>query len=127
MDKIVEANLEQRTAKAAEKKVKDESDEVCASFEKWKEKFPHRTQDSLMAHGKSILQPAGEYYKKLFTEEGGVCYNIRNMSEAALIFDPIELSEMSDADVVTVNHYRADQLDFFRYDTDNLQIILRTY
>jgi hypothetical protein len=127
LDKIVEANLEQRTAKAAEKKVKDESDEVCASFEKWKEKFPHRTQDSLMAHGKSILQPAGEYYKKLFTEEGGVCYNIRNMSEAALIFDPIELSEMSDADVVTVNHYRADQLDFFRYDTDNLQIILRTY
>jgi hypothetical protein len=37
------------------------------------------------------------------------------MSEAALMFDPIELSKLSDADIVTVNHYRADQLDFFRY------------
>jgi Ribonuclease G/E len=100
LDKIVEAKLEQRAAKAAEKKVKDESDEVCASFEKWKEKFAHPTPDSLMAHGKSILQPAGDYYRKLFMEEDGDCYNIRKMSEAALIFDPIELSKLSDADIV---------------------------
>jgi hypothetical protein len=71
LEKIVEAKLEQRTAKAAEKKVKDESDEAHASFEKRKEQFPHRTPDSLRAHGKSILQPAGDYYKKLFLEEDG--------------------------------------------------------
>ncbi len=51
----------------------------------------------------------------MFMEEDGDCYNIRKMSEAALMFDPIELSKLSDADIVTVNHYRADQLDFFRY------------
>ena len=68
-----------------------------------------------MAHGKSILQPAGDCYKKLFMEEDGDCYNIRKMSEAALIFDPIELRKLSDADIVTVNRYRADQLGFFRY------------
>ena len=37
------------------------------------------------------------------------------MSEAALIFDPIELSKLSYAVIATVNHYRADQVDFFRY------------
>jgi hypothetical protein len=95
--------------------VKDESAAVHTSFEKWKEKFPHRTPDSLLAHGKSILKPAGDYYKKLFLEEGGDCYNIRQMSEASLIFDPIELSKLSDADIVTVNYHRADKLDFFRY------------
>jgi hypothetical protein len=48
-------------------------------------------------------------------EEDGDCYNIRKMSEAALIFDPIELSKLSYAVIATVNHYRADQVDFFRY------------
>jgi hypothetical protein len=61
------------------------------------------------------LQPAGDCYKKLFMEDDGDCYNIRKMSEAALIFDPIELRKLSDADIVTVNRYRADQLGFFRY------------
>ena len=51
----------------------------------------------------------------MFMEEDGDCYNIRKISEAALTFDPIELRKLSDADIVTVNHYRADQVDFFRY------------
>ncbi len=37
------------------------------------------------------------------------------MSEASLMFDPIELSKLSEADIVSVNHYRADQLEHFRY------------
>mmetsp|Transcript_18351 Transcript_18351/g.31057 ORF Transcript_18351/g.31057 Transcript_18351/m.31057 type:complete len:160 (+) Transcript_18351:319-798(+) len=69
----------------------------------------------LHLHGKSILKPAGDYYTKLFLDEEGDCYNIRQMSEAALIFDPVELSKMSDADIATVNYYRADKLDCFRY------------
>ena len=56
----------------------------------------HRTPDSLLAHGKEILKPAGDYYKKPFLEEDGDCdcYNIRQMSEACAMtmFDPIELN-----------------------------------
>lgn len=112
LEKLVETKIELRNAQDAEKVVKDESAAVHTSFEKWKEKFPHRTPDSLLAHGKSILKPAGDYYKKLFLEEGGDCYNIRQMSEASLIFDPIELSKLSDADIVTVNYHRADNWTF---------------
>jgi hypothetical protein len=115
LDKIVDAKMVLKGAKAAEKKAKDESEELHKLFEEWKEKFPHRTPDALLAHGKSILHPAGEYYNKLFLEEDGDCYNIRQMSEACLIFDPIELSKMSETDIVVTNHKRADLLEFFRY------------
>jgi len=48
-DDIVDAKIELRSAKSAEKEVKDESDAVHTSFEKWKEQFPHRTPASLRA------------------------------------------------------------------------------
>ena len=115
LDKIVDAKMDLRSAKSAEKIVKDEADALHKSFEEWKEKFPHRTPNALIAHGKAILKPAGDYYEKLFLDEEGDCFNIRKMSEACLIFDPIELSKMTDTDIVVTNHKRADLLKYFRY------------
>ena len=70
-----------------------------------------------------FLGPSGEYYKKLFNEEDGDCYDIRQMVEATQIFNPIFLKDMSDTDVCTVLYNLADKLKYFHYDktiTDQL-------
>ena len=56
-----------------------------------------------MAHGKGILRPVGDYYNKQFLDEHGDCYNIRKMSEAAQIFNPLFLCKLSTADIVTAS------------------------
>ena len=57
-----------------------------------------------MGHGKDILLPVGRYYHNKFTKEDGDCRQMREMSEAAQIFDPIFLSKQSTANIVTHLH-----------------------
>ena len=104
LEDIVEAWVQQKSLKAAEKKAKDLAGEVVASYEDWKKKFPHQTKPALMGHGKDIVLPVGRYYHNQFTNEDGDCHQMREMSEAAQIFDPIFLSKQSTADIVTVLH-----------------------
>ena len=107
--------MKQKSLKAAEKEAKDQEGKVVALYEEWKKKFPHRTKTDLMEHGKDILQPVGRYYNKQFIDENGDCHQMRVMSEAAQIFDPIFLSKQSTADIVTVLHFLADKLSVFNY------------
>ena len=95
---------------AADKKDKDLAGEVVSLYEDWKKKFPHQTKPDLIGHGKDILLPVGRYYHNQFTNEDGDCHQLREMSEAALIFDSIFLSKQSAADIVNVLHYLADKL-----------------
>ena len=92
LEDIIEAQVQQKILKAAEKKAKDLAGEVVASYEGWKNKFPHLTKPALMGHGKDIFLPVGRYYHNQFKNEDGDCYQMREMLEAAQISDPIFLS-----------------------------------
>ena len=89
---VVEAKCSMKDLKIAEKEATAESAKaVVDSYEDWKTKFPAHSKEELMAHGKGILKPVGDYYNKQFLDEHGDCYNIRKMSEAAQIFNPLFL------------------------------------
>ena len=82
-----------------EKEARDALKESEERFEKWKEKFPCRTKQQLMQHGKNIIAPAAKYYNDLFLSPDGRHRNMRIMATAAKIFDPVMLSQCSDGDV----------------------------
>ena len=60
--------------------------------------------------------PAKEYYSHLFTDPKGDCSNIVHMAEAAELFNPVILSDISPTEIVTKLHYLADKLIYFKYD-----------
>ena len=66
-----------------------------------------------MAHGKNILLPVGNYYNAQFTDEDGDYYQMREMSEAADIFDPIFFSKQPTSDILNVLHDLADKRTVF--------------
>ena len=99
--------------KAAEKEVKYSARKVVATYEEGKQKFTHRTKPALMSHGNNILLPIRNYYNAQFTDEDVDCYQMREMSEASHIFDPIFLSKQSTDDIVTVICDLADKLTVF--------------
>ena len=82
---------------------------------KFIEEYPYSDKELLMNHATSIGKPAVEYYHKLFSNEGGDCYNIRQMAEASQIFNPILLLGHTDAEVVTKLHLLIDKLTHFGY------------
>jgi|AntRauTorckE5430_2_1112549.scaffolds.fasta_scaffold04191_3 hypothetical protein len=55
------------------------------SFDDWS-KFPHRTRESLIEHGKSIAAPLNKYYTDLFLKEDGDCYN-RGYDRGPYLYD----------------------------------------
>ena len=93
LDDIVEAKCSMKDLKIAEKEATESAKAVVDSYyeQDWKKKFPARSKEELMAHDKGILKPVGDYYNKQFLDEHGDCYNIRKMSEAAQIFNPLFL------------------------------------
>ena len=109
MDEIVNTKCAMKDLKISEKS-KDSSKKVIDSYEEWKKKYPARTKEALMEHGKSVLQPVGRYYKSQFLEKTGDCFKMREMSEACQMFDPLFLCKMSTAHVVTVLHALAEKL-----------------
>ena len=70
-EKIVDAKISLTAAKRKLNDKKEVVDLATIEYEKWKERFPNRTKESLDCHAKAILQPAVVYYNKLFHEEGG--------------------------------------------------------
>lgn len=110
VEELVNAKVEYKQLKKVAKETKECETKVVATFDEWKTKFPHRNKVDLMEHGKNLLSPVGVYYNKQFLNEVGDCHQMRVMSEAAQIFDPIFLSKQSTADIVTVLHYLADKL-----------------
>ena len=117
LDDIVEAKCSMKDLKiaVAEKEATESAKAVVDSYEDWKKKFPAHSKEELMAHGKGILRPVGDYYNKQFLDEHGDCYNIRKMSEAAQIFNPLFLCKLSTADIVTVLHELTELLDVFGF------------
>lgn len=73
----------------------------------------HWTRDTLLQHRKTVLQPAFDYYKKLFID--GDCCHMSKMAEACDMFNPILLKDISQTKVVTKLHYMADILIHFKY------------
>ena len=111
----MDARVNKNEAKTAKKEAKEEAAKVFAEYEGWKKRFPHRSKEALMDHGKNVLIPVGEYYKAQFLEEGGNCRPMRVMAEAAQIFNPIFLAKQSTADIVTVLYDLADKLLVFKF------------
>ncbi|KAL7540988.1 hypothetical protein ACHAXR_010540 [Thalassiosira sp. AJA248-18] len=114
---IVEKRIALRDSRKDGKEGKDMAEEARAKFDAWKEKFPHRTHGELTSHGKRILEPVGDYYKKLFNEDGGDCADIRKMAEAAEMFDPIFLATIrNETHILLELHTRAEKLKYFHFD-----------
>ena len=90
-------------------------DESIENYNTWNDEFTCVTIEQLIDHAHSVGQPAIDYYNKLFNSESGDCYNVRQMTNAAKIFNPMFLAGKSEAEVVTVLHPLADKLMHFGY------------
>ena len=112
---LVKAKEELRKAQVDYDKVLELKTKVDNDVKKAIENFPYNNKELLVNHAKSIGKPMIEYYHKLFTNEDGDCYNIRQMAEAAQIFNPIFLSGHTDAEIVTKLHLLIDKLIYFGY------------
>ena len=77
----------------------------------WNRKFPNKTVDDLMRHGKDIAQPALDYYKCNFNEEGGDMYNLKGAARGCQIFNPFVLKEVS----INSLELLVDDLEYFEY------------
>jgi len=88
-------------------------DESIENYNTWNDEFTFFTREQLLNHAHSVGQPAIDYYNKLFNSEGGDCYNVRQMTNATKIFNPMFLAGKSEAEVVTVLHPLADKLIHF--------------
>ena len=66
-------------------------DEAKINLAKWKETFPHRTRNEILTYGKTIGEPAMNYYIKHFKEETGDLFLFRKRALACKIFDPFFL------------------------------------
>ena len=114
-DKIVEAKVNLNALKEkcdGAKVTKNQSD---IAFNEWNIKYAHTTKDALLNCAKSVGAPVIAYYHKLFNTEGGDCYNIRQMVDAAKIFNPIFLTGHSDAEIINIIYPLADKLSYFGY------------
>ena len=109
----VKSNLRelQRTETAIKKKVIEHQ----KLYDEWKIEFPYRTHDSLTDWGRQLMIPAKEYYTSLFTDPEGDCSNTVHMAEAAELFNPVMLSNISETEIVTKLHYLVDKLVYFKY------------
>ena len=90
-------------------------DESIENYNTWNDEFTCVTIEQLIDHAHSVGQPAIDYYNKLFNSESGDCFNVRQMTNAAKIFNPMFLAGKSEAEVVTVLHPLADKLMHFGY------------
>ena len=79
LEQIVKARVKHMSLKIAEKEAKYSAEKVVATYEEWRQKFPHRKNSALMAHGKNILLPVGKYYNTQSTDEDGDCYQTRKI------------------------------------------------
>ena len=62
--------------KGAEEVVK-KIDTHETTMDGWNMKFPNKTVNDLVRHGKSIAKPALDFYKSNFNEEGADKYNLK--------------------------------------------------
>ena len=75
----------------------------------------YTTKEFFLDHAKSIGKPAVDYYNKMFNDQGGDCYNIRQMVEASQIFNSLFLSGHTDVEIITKLFPLADKLLSFGY------------
>jgi hypothetical protein len=52
-------------------------DEAKINLAKWKDAFPHRTRNEILSYGKTIGEPAMNYYIKHFKEETTPSYPLQ--------------------------------------------------
>jgi len=102
-----------KEAKKRREDINESAEKYKKSFDDWSAKFPHRTRESLIDHGKSIAAPLNKYYTDLFLKEDGDCYNTRQAVLACKIFDPLFLKGKQN-DLPRL-YALADQLKHFGY------------
>ena len=79
----------------------------------WQDKFPHRNRNTLIHHGKDMMQPMPLYYRSLFNNVEGDCYHLRQGSIGCKIFDPIFLKGKSND--MTQLYLLCDKLNHFGF------------
>ena len=62
-----------------------------------------------------VIDPVYDYYKKLFKDEGGDCYDFYQMADACDIFNPLYLKDIDETKMITVLYGKAEKLKFFKY------------
>ena len=68
--------------------------------------------ENALLNANMIGQPAIRYYNDVFNTDKGDYYNIRQMTNAAKIFNPMFLAGKLDTEVVIMLHPLTDQLKF---------------
>lgn len=81
------------------------------AMDRWNRKFPNKTVNDLVRHGKNIAKPALDYYRSNFNDEGGDMYNLKRASKACQIFNPFVLKEVS----INLLELLVDDLQYFEY------------
>ena len=100
------------------KKDLDSSIDVHA---KWKCEFLWETDFELLEYCRDVSSPVLEYYKKLFQDEDGDNYHMRQSAMACKLFDPLYLKGKENQ--IHTLCFLADQLHHFRYPQFNATFI----
>ena len=92
--KVGEAKIQLRKVKKSESEAKTVADAAAENYQEWKQQSPHCNHESLLQHAMAIMQPAFDYYDKLFKDDKGDCADMMKMAEADEMFNPIMLSKL---------------------------------
>ena len=95
------------------------------ALEDWNVEYPYQSREDLLIHAQNLVNNANDYYKKIFSTEGEDLYHIRQVSEAAQIFNPIYLKDMDETTIVTDLYYLADKFSFFEYKQFTHELMVR--
>ena len=86
-------------------------------MEEWNKEFPNITVEDLIQHGRSIAQPALNYYTRNFNQEDGDIYRLKRAARASQIFNPFVLQEL---DIASLELLIDDLANFeYRHFTKN--------
>ena len=82
-----------------------------SSMDEWNREYPDTTVEDLIQHGKSIAQPALDYYTHTFNQEAGDIYRLKRASRACQGFNPFVLKQWDLASLELL----IDDLVYFEY------------
>ena len=106
-DKTATFNDKIKILEEAENKLKEHN----RSMDEWKREYPDTSVEDLIQHGKSIAQPALDYYTRNFKQEAGDIYKLKRASRACQVFNPFVLKQWDLASLELL----IDDLVYFEY------------
>ena len=120
-NQIVEAKETLRKKKDVLLEANKDLDRFTREYDAWKNQFPHRDENTLIAYCQDLVKPVLTYYKNLFFEDRGNTYHMRKADLSCQLFDPIFLQEKQN--YLHRLYYLADQLIHFRYPHSTTEFI----